>query len=104
MSNCEHSIVPKSERPSRLSWRFVLVLLAVASMCGFALAQNDSWRRTAVGWEQAASWNKMPQPPIGPLRSLTVGTLVQRTWPATIALAEMFLILAVLLPPAKQTD
>ncbi len=104
----ERSIVTKSgfwrSQPWRRLLQFAGLGLVVALASDLALGQNDSWRRTAVGWERTEAWNQLTKPPIGRLQPLTVGTLFQRTWPATVALAEVFLILAVLQPPAKQTD
>lgn len=100
MSFSERSIVPKSPRPSSLSRQFVFVCVAMACavMGGLAIAQSDSWRRTPLGWERTEAWKQLTEPPIGRLRPLSFGTLLQRTWPATIALAELFLILALLQP------
>ena len=106
MSFSERSIVPKSPRPSSLSRQFVFVcvVLICAALGGVAIAQSDSWRRTPLGWERTESWKQLTEPPIGRLRQLSLDTLVQRTWPATIALAELFLILALLQPTVATVE
>ncbi len=62
----------------------------------YASAQTDSWRRTANGWERAESWNYLVTTPVGKLRPLTVGTLMQRSWPASFAAVELTLILLIM--------
>jgi hypothetical protein len=61
-----------------------------------ASAQTDSWRRTANGWERVESWEYLVTAPVGKLRPLTLSTLIQRSWPATFAAAEVSLVLVVM--------
>lgn len=91
------SIVRKVGRRKGLLMHLLLTVGALLAMPGpQASAQQDSWRRTANGWEQTESWNHLVTAPIGTLRPLTLGTLIQRTWPATLAAAELSLVLAML--------
>jgi hypothetical protein len=108
----ERLIVRKNVRPSRLRLGFLgcVGLLAAAvqlpGVCNTACHasagaqgaayQSDSWRRTAKGWEQTESWTCLISSPIGTLKPLTMNTLLERTWPAMFAAAELCLALAIL--------
>lgn len=93
----ECSIVRKVGQRKRLLMQFLLTIGALLAVPGpQASAQQDSWRRTANGWERTESWDHLVTAPIGTLRPLSIGTLIQRTWPATLAAAELSLVLAIL--------
>lgn len=93
----ECNIVRKVAQPQRLVLLFLLTVGALLTLSGpHASAQQDTWRRTALGWERTESWEQLVTAPIGQLRPLTLGTLIQRTWPASIAAAELSLVLAIL--------
>ncbi len=90
------SIVSNSKRQRRLASYFALALAGTEIASALAESEIDNWRRTPRGWERVESWDRLLEPPIGQLRPLTIDTLLQRTWPASIAAAELFLVLAVL--------
>jgi hypothetical protein len=93
----ECSIGRKVGQRKILLMQFLLTMGALLALpAPQASAQQDSWRRTANGWERTESWNQLVTAPIGTLRPLTIGTLFQRTWPATLAAAELSLVLAIL--------
>ncbi len=89
-------IVSKSKRQRRLASCFALALAGTEIASVLAESEIDNWRRTPRGWERVESWDRLLEPPIGQLRPLTIDTLLQRTWPASIAAAQLFLVLAVL--------
>jgi hypothetical protein len=97
MSRFYCNILRNFGHPKRLHASFLLAMVALLTLIwARAEAQSDSWRRTAYGWEKTESWEHLVTAPIGQLRPLTIGTLVQRSWPATIAAAELSLVLAIL--------
>lgn len=119
MSHFERNIVRVIGKSKRLLPQFVLVLtglMLIPAPCATAQGnlsqghlsqghssqghasrensrQSDSWRRTANGWERTESWDYLTSMPVGKLRPLTVGTLVQRSWPASFAAVELSLVL-----------
>jgi len=97
MSRFECNIVGAVGKSKRLLLQFILSMTALMFIPGlYASAQTDSWRRTANGWERAESWDYLVTVPVGKLRPLTVGTLVQRSWPATFAAVELSLVLLIM--------
>jgi hypothetical protein len=71
---------------------------------GDSKAIDDSWRRTSVGWERKEDWRYLTVSPVR--RKLSLQTLVQKTWPATLATSELTLVLAILFlqPKRNGTD
>jgi hypothetical protein len=97
MSRFPSNIVRDFGQSKRLLQPFLFSMAALLTLTGNRTeAQSDSWRRTANGWEKTESWDHLVTAPIGKLPPLTFGTLVQRSWPATFAAAELCLVLAIL--------
>lgn len=97
MSRIDCNIVKTLAKSKRLLLQLLLLMTALVLLPGLhASAQSDSWRRTAKGWEKIESWNYLVTAPVGKLRPLTLGTLIQRTWPATFAAVEISVILLLL--------
>ncbi len=97
MSRFECNIVSVVCNSKRLLLPFFLSMVAFMVVPEhYTSAQTDSWRRTAKGWERAESWDYLVTAPVGKLKPLTVGTLVQRSWPATFAAAELSVVLLIM--------
>ena len=98
MSRFERHIVDVFGKSKRLLSKLLLSMFIFFALMPTlsALAQADSWRRTANGWERVESWNYLVTAPVGKLRPLTLKTLMQRSWPATIAAAEVCFVLVIM--------
>jgi hypothetical protein len=81
----------------RIAVLHAALMLSIFTSSQLAWTQTDNlWRRTAVGWERVEGWYRLTQPGIPNLKPLTVETLLERTWPATVAFTELAVVLLIL--------
>lgn len=81
----------------------ILIILNLVPVSVHSQTSED-WRRTARGWERKQVWEQQNTYVFAKLEPLSSKNVWRRTWPATVAAAELCLILSVLTTGKRQNQ